>query len=355
MKHLKVNPIINTIDLLKELSEIDGISSDEKNIADRLKAYLNNVCNKVESDSHGNLIGYITNKSDSKAKTIIFEAHMDRIGLMLTQICSDGSLKFTNIGGVDERILPFSEVVVLADERINGIIVPIYNNEHSKKDDKKIYKIENLKIETGFTEDELKKRVKIGDFILINSEYTQLYNNIVSGGAFDNRAGIVSVLKALSQIDRDKLKYNIVVLFSVQEELGLYGAYLAGKNICADVAAAVIVDVTHGETNDTRGKTGVFPLGCGAVICRGPNLHYMYTKQLIDVAKKNNIPYEIEVASGSSGTNAWALQTSSDGIPSMLVSIPLRYMHTNVETLKIDDIDVIADLLTIVAEGGIVL
>lgn len=335
----------NTENLLKELTIIDGISSDEKNIADKLIPYLNSICDTVDKDTHGNLIGYINTKKDN-AKTIIFEAHMDRIGLMVTKICADGNLKFTSIGGVDERILVLSEVTVLGKERIDGIIIPEDSNDTSNN-----YKIENLKIETGLTEKEVKKSVKVGDLILINSEYTKLCNNVVSGGGFDNRAGIVSILKAVNQIDRNNLKYNIIILFTVQEELGLYGAYLAGKNIDAD--AAIVVDVTHGETNDTKGFTGVFPLGCGAVICRGPNLHYTYTKQLIDASEKNNIPYRIEVASGSSGTNAWALQTSSNGIPSMLISIPLRYMHTNVETLKIDDINAIADLLTVAAEGGV--
>ena len=335
----------NTENLLKELTIIDGISSGEKNIADKLIPYLNSICDTVDKDAHGNLIGYINTKKDN-AKTIIFEAHMDRIGLMVTKICADGRLKFTNIGGVDERILALSEVTVLGKKHINGIIIPEDSNDTSNN-----YKIENLKIETGLTEKEVKTSVKVGDLILINSEYTKLCNNVVSGGGFDNRAGIVSILKAVNQIDRNNLKYNIIILLTVQEELGLYGAYLAGKNIDAD--AAIVVDVTHGETNDTKGFTGVFPLGCGAVICRGPNLHYTYTKQLIDASEKNNIPYRIEVASGSSGTNAWALQTSSNGIPSMLISIPLRYMHTNVETLKIDDINAIADLLTVAAEGGI--
>lgn len=345
MKLSESNSKFNTGDLLKELTAIDGISSDEKNIADKLMPYLDSVCDTVDKDTHGNLIGYINSKNDN-AKTIILEAHMDRIGLMVTKICTDGRLKFTNIGGVDERILPLSEVTVLGKKHINGIIVPDDSNDASNNN-----KMESMQIETGLTEDEVKKSVKVGDYILINSEYTKLCNNIVSGGAFDNRAGIVSILKAINQIDKNKLKYNIIILFSVQEELGLYGAYLAGKNIDAD--AAIVVDVTHGETNDTKDNTGVFPLGCGAVICRGPNLHYAYTKQLIDVAEKNNIPYRIEVASGSSGTNAWALQTSSDGIPSMLISIPLRYMHTNVETLKIDDIDATANLLAVAAEGGV--
>ena len=219
----------------------------------------------------------------------------------------------------------------------------------------RIYKTKELKIETGYEYDILKKYVKIGDFVILHSKYTHLCNNVVSGASFDNRAGISSILLAVNNIDRDKLKYNIIILFSVQEELGLYGAYWAGKNILDDIAASVVIDVTHGETNDTKGRSDVFPLGCGAVICRGPNLHYTYTKQLIDLAERKEIPYRIEVASASSGTNAWALQTSSDGIPAMLVSIPLKYMHTNVETLMLDDIDAAAELLTNIAEGGVVL
>ena len=167
----------------------------------------------------------------------------------------------------------------------------------------------------------------------------------------DNRAGIVAILCCLNTLIHKNPAHNIEVLFSTQEELGLHGAYTGITP--GSIDAAIAIDVTHGTTPDVKGQTGVFPLGSGAVICRGPNLHYEYTKQLISLAKEKNVSHEIEVASGGSGTTAWAIQTLGSGIPVMLVSIPLRYMHTNVETLEISDIKAVADLLCYAAMGGI--
>ena len=169
----------------------------------------------------------------------------------------------------------------------------------------------------------------------------------------DNRAGIAAVLDCVERIKDKKIPYGIKLLFSVGEELGLQGGYSGTEPEMAD--GAIVIDVTHGATPDAKDEVGVFPLGCGAVICRGPNLHYSYTKQLIALAQEKQIPYEIEVAAGHSGTTAWAIQTVGTGIPTMLVSIPLRYMHSNLETLALKDVQAVSDLLYEALMGGIAL
>ena len=131
----------------------------------------------------------------------------------------------------------------------------------------------------------------------------------------------------------------------------MHGAYTGILPNMAD--AAIAVDVTHGTTPDAKGETNVFDLGCGGVICRGPNLHYEYTKQLIEMSERENIPYEVEVASGGSGTTAWAVQVTGEGIPVMLISIPLRYMHTNVEVLDMADVKAVSDMIYRAVTGGI--
>ena len=156
---------------------------------------------------------------------------------------------------------------------------------------------------------------------------------------------------SVERLAKTELIYNIEVVFSTQEELGLHGAFAGIEPGAAE--AAIAVDVTHGMTPDSKEEAGVFPLGSGAVICRGPNLHYDYTRQLIKTAEEKSIPYEIEVASGGSGTTAWAIQTIGNGIPVMLISIPLRYMHTNVETLKLSDVKAVSDLIFEAVSGGV--
>lgn len=322
--------IKDTEKALKYLSSAYGISSDEKAFSDIIKPLLDKICDETRLDENGNLLGFIKGKSD---KTLMIDAHMDRIGLMVKDVTEDGKIFFTNVGGVDERILPYAEVIVCGKEEVTGFIQPEGDT----------YKIDDLYIRTE--RKDIKNLVSTGDKVILSSEYVKLCGNIVSGAAFDNRAGVLSVLKAISLLENNE--HNIVILFSVQEELGLHGAYK--DDIKPD--ACIVVDVTHGETKDTKGQTGVFPLGSGAVICRGPSLDFNLSSQLIALCIDNNIPYDIETASGSSGTTAWAFQTKD--IPSALISIPLKYMHTNLETLDISDVDAVSHILKIIAEGGL--
>lgn len=331
---------------LSELTSLIGISSKEGDVSSYLNDILTDLCDNVTTDKSGNVIGRIYSR-DENAKTIILEAHMDRVGLMVSGINEDGYIKFTNVGGMDERVLLFSEVVICGKKCIPGIIFS--DNSNTEKNPK----IEDMLIDTGFTAEFVKDNIYVGDLICVKSELSSLCGTVASAAAMDNRAGIVCILDAIGKIDRSKLKFNIDILFAVQEELGLHGAYTGVNSLDAD--AAIVIDVTHGSTPDVKDMTGVFKLGSGAVICRGPNFHCSYTNQLINLAEKISVPYEIEVASGPSGTDAWAIQINGNGVPSMLISIPLRYMHTNVETLDLRDVITISELIVAALEGGITL
>lgn len=337
---------MRTLKLIKELTNLNGVSSSEKGIALFLKNKLKRICDNVTVDRSGNVIGEIFAEKKS-AKTLMLEAHMDRIGLMISEIDKDGYLKFINIGGIDERVLPSAEVIIEGKDRVSGVIFS------SEKETENNPKIEQLRIDTGFSKSEIEKKLKIGDMVVVYSEITEHCGNIISGGAMDNRAGIAAVLKAIESVDRGELRYNISILFSVQEELGLHGVYSGINSNSPD--AAIVVDVTHGTTFDAKDKIGVFPLGSGAVICKGPNFDYGYSKQLIAIAKSKDIPYRTEVASGPSGTDAWAVQINGSGVPSMLISIPLRYMHTNVETLDLADVDAVSAILAEAVKGGVLI
>lgn len=336
-------------DIIRGCGEVCGLSGGETQIAEYLKDELRKIGIKAYIDSAGNVHGRKESK-DKETKTILLEAHMDQIGLMVSGIDEDGYIKFVNLGGIDERILCAMEVTILSNPSVSGIIGAVPPQKDESGELKNIGN-DDLRIDIGLTKDEAEKMIKIGDRIMIHGNFAELLGSRVSGAAMDNRAGVSSILYCLKRAAGLNLPYNIEVLFSTQEELGLHGAY---TGIAPDTAdAAIAVDVTHGTTPDSKEETGVFPLGSGAVICCGPNLHYDYTKQLIKMAKNNKIPYEIEVASGGSGTTAWAIQTIGSGIPVMLVSIPLRYMHTNVETIDVSDAEAVSDLLLAAIKGGI--
>lgn len=335
---------MDTEELVIYLTQTFGVSAFEGEICETLRQCLIELGFEARIDRFQNVIG-TRHCALPHAKTLMLEAHLDQIGLMVSAVEANGHIKFENIGGVDERILLMAEVYIHhMGEKIYGLIM---EEEEAKEEDGS----GRFYIETGFDSEHLQNQVKVGDPIQLKSQTCLLSGGKMSGCAMDNRAGVVSVLNCLTALKEDKLNCNLAVVFSSQEELGLHGAFSSTYSVMPDYAVAV--DVTHGTTPDTKADTGVFELGCGAVICRGPNLHYGKTLQLIETAKLKQIPYEIEVASGGSGTTAWAIQTVKGGVPVLLVSIPLRYMHTNVETVDTNDIDAVARLLTESIRGGV--
>ncbi len=335
------------MEILKDLTRIDGISGNESDIARLLKTFLEGIYVNVEVNKTGSITAYL-NEPDNSKKTILLEAHMDRIGLIVSEICDGGFVKFKPLGGVDERTLPASEVYILGRKRIFGIIGALPPHLKSGDKDENSLKIENMMIDTGYTTDEISKIVSVGDPIVLKSEFSELLGNRISSGALDNRVGICAVLQAAEKLGGKLVDYNIKLAFTIGEELGLLGARCVD---CSDVDLAVVVDVTHGQTPDSKSYE-TFPLGSGAVICRGPNLDYDITKKVIDTAERHNIPHTIEVASGNTGTNAWVIQTLEQGIRCVLLSIPIRYMHTTVETVDTKDIEAVAALISKIVEGG---
>ncbi len=332
---------------LKELTQIYGVSGNEGDIANALQTFLEDIYGIAEINKAGSVAAYL-NKPDKNKKTILLEAHLDRIGLMVSKICDDGFVKFRALGGVDERTLPASEVYILGKEKIFGVIGALPPHLKTADKDNSEVKPEDMLIDTGLNPGELSKLVSVGDPIVLKSGFCQLMNSRVSTGALDNRAGICAVLKAAELLGGKLLDYNIKLAFTVGEELGLLGARTID---CSDADLCFVIDVTHGQTPDAKAE-GTYALGSGAVICRGPNLDYRITNKVIEIAEKESIPYSVEVAAGNTGTNAWVIQTLERGIRCVLLSIPLRYMHTAVETVDTKDISCVAELIARCIDGG---
>lgn len=172
-----------------------------------------------------------------------------------------------------------------------------------------------------------------------------------ASAAFDNRAGIAAIFDMLENTKGRELPFKLLISFTAGEEQGLHGAYSAHFEEVPDFA--VVIDVTHGTTHDSPKDFTSFPLGSGAVICRGPNFRYDMTDKIIALAREHGIPHGIEVAAECSGTNAWAFQIARGGIPCALISIPLRYMHTTVEVIDTDDVLNVSRLLEKIVSGGV--
>jgi len=327
---------------LKKLSESRGISGFEYRITDVIKPMFLPYADSVYVDNLGNLIA--VKKSDNEnAKKVMIEAHMDEIGLMVKSISEDGFITFVNIGGVDERILPSMEVSVHGKKDIKGIIGAKPPHLMSGDDSENAYKLKDLAIDTGFSRDEVSALVSVGDSITLNSGFVSLFNNIYSGKSLDDRAGVFAILEVFKAFKDAKLDVDLYGVMAVTEEVGGRGAMVSGNSINPDIAVAI--DVTHGITPDN--SKNAFELSSGVAISVGPNIHPKLSKKLISLAKENDIKHLIEVEGGDTGTDAWLLQVAGDGIPTALLSFPLRYMHTTVETISKDDIDSLVNLLKV--------
>ena len=338
---------MNISETVKNLTKIPGISGFEKQFANLVCEKLKEYCADARVTRTNCVTGMIKSKQED-APTIMLEAHLDRIGLIVSSVDDNGFARFGTIGGVDERILPASEVIILGKEEVFGIIGAKPPHLMTKNEEESGLKIEDMVIDTGLGSAAASK-ISVGDPILLRSNFCELMNNRVSSAALDNRLGMAVIFDCLEKIKNKKIPYNLCIVFASGEEQGLLGAYTVANEIEYDFA--VVVDVTYGETPDAKGYE-TFPLGCGVTICRGPNVDFEKTKRIIDIADKKGIPYEIEVASGSTGTNAWALQTSGKGIPCSVISVPIRYMHTGVETADICDAENAARLIAEIVSGG---
>lgn len=340
---VKSNQEIDCIDvrqLIEKLAAPRGVSGNESPVAEVAKDRLSKYCDEVKLDKMGNLLGL---RRGHGKKKILLEAHMDQVGLIVTKIEEDGCLRFDSVGGIDNGILPCMRVRIFGKETIIGIIVLC--------DDKleKPPKIKDMKIYTGYdSAEEVKKYTEVGDLVAFDYQTEDLLGTRLCSGALDNRCGMAAMLLALEKLEGKTLDGDVYTLFSTQEEVGLRGSITGAFSVKPDIA--VVVDVTHGVTPDSKDEPGVFDLGSGAVIFRGPNTDYDMSLELINLAKEKHIPYAIEAGGGPSGTTAWAVQTAGEGVLTMLISIPLRYMHTNVEVLDISDIEAVAELVAAAVE-----
>ncbi len=326
---------------LRELSAMPGVSGHEFLYSQKIKDSFSKYCDEINADSMGNVIGLKSSKVDNPIR-LMLAAHMDEIGLMVKGIDDRGFVTFTTIGGIDARILAAQEVIIHGKENIFGVIGAKPPHLQSSEESSKAYKLEDFSIDTGLSSEHLKQIIKIGDIITFNTKLNSLQNNYVTCKSLDNRAGIAVILECLKELENYNVGADIYAVATVQEEVGLRGAIVSSYNINPDIA--IVIDVCHAITPDAS-SDGTYPSGEGPVITIGPNIHPKYSRELIEVAKKYNIPFNIDVDPGNTGTDAWAIQVTRSGIPTLLVSIPLKYMHTNVETLCYNDIEQAGKLL----------
>lgn len=327
--------------LIKKLSDLRAVSGREYQINGEVKDILMPYCDSVEIDQLGSVIGLKKSKKPD-APSIMIEAHLDEIGLMVTAITDDGYLKFTNVGGVDNRILPSLEVVVHGKRDVYGVIAPSDNGDSSKS-----FKMNELYVDTALSKDEVRELICVGDSITFPQSVGELGKHQLSLKTMDDRASVAAIIDVLRRLDGTELNCNVYAVCAVQEEVGCRGGKTTSFGINPDMAIAI--DVTHGITPDN--SDNAIDVGSGTAMSKGPNIHPKLVERLEATAKEKGINYNIEIDGGATGTDAWEIQVSGGGVPTALMSIPLKYMHTSVETLDVRDIEATSELISEFIKG----
>ncbi|MBE7035125.1 MAG: M42 family metallopeptidase [Ruminococcaceae bacterium] len=325
---------------LLKLAGADGISGFEFSMENHIRELLSPYCETIEADGMGNIIGTIPG-SDPDGRSVMLEAHIDGIGLMVSKVHEDGFLSFVPVGGVDSVILPGAEVTVWDKEPLYGVIgaKPPHLQTGGQEE---ATAISDMVIDIGLSGENAKDKVSVGDMVCFREKPCALMGEVLSGKSFDDRAGLISLLVCLEELKGKTLPFTIHIVAAVQEEVGLRGAAMVSERLMP--SCAFVVDVCHGDTPD-GGSESIFKLGSGAVVSFGPNIHPYLSSLAKQVAKEDDISVSFDADGGDTGTDAWAVQVAGSGIPVLLLSIPLRYMHTTVETLHYDDVVSVGKLL----------
>ncbi|MBQ1536821.1 MAG: M20/M25/M40 family metallo-hydrolase [Ruminococcus sp.] len=333
------------LDRLTTLCTATGVSGAEENIAD-VCAELFSAYGEVGKTPLGSVFCKV-GRFDPAKKTLMLNAHIDEIGLIVTHITDDGFLKVSKCGGTDTRVLPASKVTIYGREKLYGIITSV--PPHLQSDSSKAASLDDLYVDTGLSGERAKALISRGDRVLIENEPLAM-GSLVTSKALDDRACVLTILEALDMLSGKENKYNIEVLLSTGEEVGSHGARTGAFTSEADFA--LILDVTFGRVHGESGDE-YFTVGGGAAIGISPVLDRRLSGNLIETAKAASIPYQIEVMGGRTGTDADAVAVSGSGIPSCTVSVPIRYMHTPVEAVSPDDITNTAALVAEFCERGL--
>ena len=329
---------LTTEELCFALAKENGTSGDEAAAASAVRK-LFAPCMELTADALGNLRGTL-GTGDVK---ILLDAHLDRVGLVVTEIDEDGFLRVDKVGGVDLRVLVGSEVLVYGKTPLWGVVCSIPPHLMSEEKKKAGVELNDLAVDIGRTQEEAEQLVSVGDRVGYSDAQVRLQGGRIASAAFDDRCGVAAILKTVEAV-HDKLKnVTLCVQISSQEEVGGGGAGTGAFAFEPDVAVAV--DVGFGADPFCKPHETI-ALGGGPSVGLSPTLDRALTLELKALAEKENIPYQHDVMSGRTGTNADHITVSRCGVRTALLSIPLRSMHTGVEVIDVADVDNTAKLLS---------
>lgn len=337
---------ITTENILKDLLMIPSPSGNENAIVKKVAMYLKDYIDAFEIDSYGNLIAW--KHGVNSTKKLMLAAHADEVGMMVTYIDNNGFLSFQEIGGIDTNLLPGQRVEIHTRQGVvTGIIgkKPIHLQDRDAK--AKDYDAEDLWIDIAAqNKEEAEKMVEVGDYITYQTQPIILQNGVWTSKALDDKVGLLTLIEVARALDGKQPAMDICFVASVQEELGARGIRTATLGINPDFGIAI--DVTHATDYPTCSpqKSGEIKVGGGIVIAKGPNINQSMGRKLIDLAKQQNVKFQIEPIARPTGTDANFIQVSGTGVKTALLSVPCRYMHSPNEVVSLVDVNEGVRLLT---------
>ncbi len=335
-----------SLEFFKSIVNTPSPSGFEEYAAEVYRQYTGAFADEVKTDVHGNVAAILNPQADMK---IMLAGHMDEIGFLIHYIGDDGLLYFSTIGGHDSVIPVGQRVWVHGKERVPGVIgrkaIHLLKDEERKKKPE----IEDLWIDIGVTSrEEAEKFVSLGDPVTYQYEFQMLQGDRASARGFDNKMGSFIVAEALRLLKEEgglDSGVGVYAVATVQEEIGLRGARTSSYWINAQSGLAVDVNHAIDYPSVSKTKHGQLDIGKGPSVMRGANANPIVFNMIRDACDKSNIPFQVDVTGGGTGTDGNAMQLNRAGMAVGIVGVPLRYMHTPVELLSLTDVENCAKLM----------
>jgi endoglucanase len=328
-------------DFLKAMMSTSGLSGHEGPISTLIREKWDPLVDELSTSRIGSLHGLKRGHGEAPRRSIMIATHMDAIGLMVTQIQGE-FMRMTEIGGIDPRVLPGQPVVIHGREDLPARVVQPPAWLLPEGIGSGAIGLDYLLIDAGLPADELARLVRIGDRVSFGQEPIELGPKALAGHSLDNRASVAALTYTLQYLERRLHNWDVVATATVQEEETMGGALTSTHSLRPDLAIAV--DVTHAQSPGTSSHE-TYELGAGPVLAWGPNIHMGFHKAVKQTADQIEMETQFEATPRHSGTDAYGIQISAEGVPTMVISIALRYMHTPVELIHLQDVERVGRLM----------
>jgi putative aminopeptidase FrvX len=331
---LKGDVMAELKEFLKEIISLPGLSGYEAPVREIVSRKWEPLVDEMRVSRLGSLEALKHGSGSEPRHTVLLAGHMDAIGLMVTQVVGR-FLHMTSVGGVDPRVLPGQPVVVHGRKALRGVVIQPPDNLLEDHKSGAPVGLEDLYVDAGVEAEELAQLVHPGCIVSFDQTPVELGGELLAGHTMDDRSAVAAITHCLEILKKRIHSWDVWAVATVQEEVGVKGALTSGFGLNPDIAIAI--DVTHAKGPGTSEKS-IADLGKGVVISQGPNIHPGLFRRFMKLVKELEITYQMEVDPAHSGTDAIALQVARGGRASIVLSIPLRYMHTPVEVVSMKDI-----------------